>query len=599
MSEKSEQLRWQFDGLYAAADDPEIENDLSGAVAAAENFRADYRTRIANGSLTAGRLAEALASYEQLQKRALRPYYYAYLLFSTDSENEQHKQLLARVREVLSEVTEKTLFFDLEILRIDSGVMATLLGHAEIEPYRHHLENIRAAAPYALSEEVEQVIKRKDLSGKDAFVQLFDETTSGMRFRYQLPGMKEEGEVAGEELLSLLYHPDRETRKGAFTTFLQRHSEQAPVLTSCFNNLLLDHGREAELRGYPDLMTPTHLSSETDPEMVARMMEVTEENYGLAQRYFDLKRRLLGLETLENTDLYAPVAESQKSFSYEEACRLVLESFAGFSEQLATEARQIMQSGHIDVLPRAGKTGGAFCMGMLPESTPYVLLNFTGNLRDVSTLAHELGHAVHYSLSGKQNLYHYHAPLPLAETASVFGEMLLTRRLLEQETDRELKIALLCSKLEDMIATTFRQNVLTRFELAAHALRGERLLSADDLCRLWLEENGKLFGDHVEMIDAYRWGWSYISHFIHARFYCYSYVFGELLVLALYQQYLARGESFVPAYHDMLASGGSAAPADLASRLGLDLHDKSFWQGGYDFMAELLDELELLVNDVE
>ena len=236
-------------------------------------------------------------------------------------------------------------------------------------------------------------------------------------------------------------------------------------------------------------------------------------------------------------------------------------------------------------------------MGMLPEETPYVLLNFTGNLRDVSTLAHELGHAVHYSLSRNQNLFHYHAPLPLAETASVFGEMLLTRRLLEQETDRELKIALLCSKIEDMIATTFRQNVLTRFELAAHTLRGERLLSADDLCRLWTEENGKLFGDSVEMIDAYRWGWSYISHFIHARFYCYSYVFGELLVLALYQQYLEQGETFVPIYRELLASGGSVAPAELVSKLGLDLNDPKFWQGGYDFMAGLISELEGLIEE--
>ena len=412
-----------------------------------------------------------------------------------------------------------------------------------------------------------------------------------------MPGADAETEVTGEELISLLYHPDRQTRKHAFTTFLNTHAEQAQVLTSCFNNLLLDHGREADLRGYPELMTPTHLSSETEPEMVASMMSVTEANYGLAQRYFAIKQRLLGLDVLENTDLYAPVAESQKVFSYTEACQLVEESLADFSEEIASEASHIMKSGHVDVLPRSGKSGGAFCMGMLPEETPYVLLNFTGNLRDVSTLAHELGHAVHYRMSRNQNLFHYHAPLPLAETASVFGEMLLTRRMLEQETDRDLKIALICSKLEDMIATTFRQNVLTRFELAAHTLRGERLLAADDLCRLWLEENGKLFGDSVQMIDAYRWGWSYISHFIHARFYCYSYVFGELLVLALYQQYLQQGESFVPIYHELLASGGSVAPAELVSRLGLDLNDAAFWQGGYDFMAGLIDELESLIAE--
>jgi oligoendopeptidase F len=570
---------------------------MSSAIQSAEQFRKRYHARIANKALTAELFAEALLQYESLQKSALKPYHYAYLLFAADSEPDAHKQLLSRVREVLSEVTESTLFFDLEVLHIDAVKMDEFLALPTISQFGHYLKNLRNAAPYALSEEVEQVIKRKDLSGKDAFVQLFDETTSGLKFRFKMPGADEESDVTGEELLSLLYHPDRQARESAFTLFLNTHAEKSQVLTSCFNNLLLDHGREAQLRGYPELMTPTHLSSETEPEMVRQMMAVTETNYGLARRYFAIKQRLLGLDTLKNTDLYAPVAQSQKIFSYDEACKLVLESFAGFSTELADEAGRILDGGYVDVLPRSGKSGGAFCMGMLPEETPYLLLNFTGNLRDVSTLAHELGHAVHYTMSGKQNLFHYHAPLPLAETASVFAEMLLTRRLLEQETDRDLKIALLCSKIEDMIATTFRQNVLTRFELAAHTLRGERLLSAEDLCRLWTEENGKLFGDSVEMIDAYRWGWSYISHFIHARFYCYSYVFGELLVLALYQRYLDQGENFVPLYHELLAAGGSVAPAELVQRIGLDLLDPGFWQGGYDFMAGLITELESLVDE--
>jgi oligoendopeptidase F len=590
-------MSWCFDDLYASPADPQIEVDMDAAVESARKFRKQYHTRIANSALTAALFAEALLRYEALQKNALKPYHYAYLLFAADSEPDEHKRLLSRVREVLSEVTETTLFFDLEVLRIDAAKISEFLTLPAINRFGHYLENLQNAAPYALSEEVEQVIKRKDLSGKDAFVQLFDETTSGLQYRFKLPGNDEETDVTGEELLSLLYHPDRQARESAFTLFLDTHAEKSQVLTSCFNNLLLDHGREAQLRGYPELMTPTHLSSETEPEMVRQMMAVTEENYGVARRYFAIKQRLLGFDSLKNTDLYAPVAQSQKTFSYDEACKLVLESFAGFSSEIADEADRILRGGHVDVLPRPGKSGGAFCMGMLPEETPYLLLNFTGNLRDVSTLAHELGHAVHYRLSRKQNLFHYHAPLPLAETASVFGEMLLTRRLLEQETDRKLKIALLCSKIEDMIATTFRQNVLTRFELAAHTLRGERLLSAEDLCRLWTEENGKLFGDSVEMIDAYRWGWSYISHFIHARFYCYSYVFGELLVLALYQQYLDQGESFVPLYHDLLAAGGSVAPAELVSKLGLDLNDPGFWQGGYDFMAGLVSELESLVDD--
>jgi len=217
-------------------------------------------------------------------------------------------------------------------------------------------------------------------------------------------------------------------------------------------------------------------------------------------------------------------------------------------------------------------------------------------MRDVATLAHELGHGVHFSLSQDQNLFHYDAPLPMAETASVFGEMLLTRRLLENHSDSRVKIALLCARIEDIIATTFRQNVLTRFEQEAHRRRGEGLLSSSELCELWLEENGRLFGESVEMIEPYRWGWSYIGHFIHSRFYCYSYIFGELLVLALYQRYLEDGDSFVPRYLDLLKAGGSRAPQDLVAPFGIDLHDRSFWQTGYDLVKELYQELRILAE---
>ena len=234
-------------------------------------------------------------------------------------------------------------------------------------------------------------------------------------------------------------------------------------------------------------------------------------------------------------------------------------------------------------------------MGLYPDADPYVLLNFTGTIRDVSTLAHELGHAVHYVLSGEQNFFHYHAPLPLAETASVFAEMLLTRAMLDQERDRQTRIALLCTKIEDVIATTFRQTVLTRFEQAAHARRGQELLAADDLCKLWLAENAKLLGDSVEMIPAYRWGWSYISHFIHARFYCYSYVFGELLVLALYQRYQAEGSSFVPSYRKLLRAGGAVRPDALVKPMGIDLADPGFWMQGYGLVEELIGELKELI----
>ncbi len=593
---ENESLRWDLDRLYKGSDDPSWEADLVEAQKLAKTFRHDFRGRIASDNLSPELLVAALNNYDRLQRQVLKPYLYAQLLFSGDSAPDRHKALLTRVREAWSAISETVIFFELEILRIEEERFARFLKDPDVAGFAHYLHQVRAHTPYTLSEEVEQVLKRKDLSGKEAFVQLFEELTSAFRYSFRMPGEEEEKEVSGEELLSLLHHPDREIREASFSTFLDKHADNALVLTSCFNNLLLDHGKEVELRKYPGLMTPTHLSSETEPAMVEKMMEVTEANYGLAQEYFDLKRRLLGLERMKNTDIYAPLGSESRSYPFAEARDMVLEAFGGFSPQMAKLAEGFFSERRIDVAPAPGKTGGAFCMGMMPGVAPYVLLNYTGNLRDVSTLAHELGHGVHFALSQKQNLFHYHAPLPMAETASVFGEMLLTRSMLDKEQDRQVKIELLCAKLEDIIATTFRQNALTRFELAAHKKRGEGLLSPEEYCTLWWEENARLFGDAVEMIEPYRWGWAYISHFIHARFYCYSYVFGELLVLALYQKYLEEGEAFVPRYLELLAGGGSAAPQAMLKPLGIDLADPDFWQKGYDFVRGLLEELRSLVE---
>jgi oligoendopeptidase F len=343
-------------------------------------------------------------------------------------------------------------------------------------------------------------------------------------------------------------------------------------------------------------MTPTHLGNELSAEVVERLMAVSEENYHLARDYFRLKARLMKLPKLKNSDIYAPLGDSGRRYSFDEARELVLTSYGDFNPAYRPILDAFFTERRLDVLPRPGKGGGAFCMGMTPALPPYVLLNFTGNLRDVSTLAHELGHGLHFVLAQRQSMLNYHAPLPLAETASVFGEMLLTRHLLAGETDPAVKIELLCAKIEDIIATTFRQNVLTRFEERMHRERSEGLLTASRLCTLWWEENDKLYGDAVEMIEPYAWGWSYISHFIHARFYCYSYTFAELLVLSLYREYLREGAAFLPAYEAILASGGSWSPGDTVRPAGIDLNDPGFWQKGYDVLKELIGELKSLTG---
>jgi oligoendopeptidase F len=592
-----DKIRWDLTSLYTALDDEKLEDDLVTAHQQAEQFRDDFHGKINCPEITPTSFSKALHAYQELQLKVLKPYLFAQLLFYSESNNPEHTSLVAKVREAWQVIHDLTLFFELEVLALEEAAYQALLGDSSIASFAHYLSTVRAHVAYTQSEAVEQALKRKDLSGKEAFVQLFDELTSGFSYSYQFPGETEEREATGEELLSLIYHPDRQVRETAFATFLDKHADNALVLTSCFNNLLLDHGKEAELRNYPDLMTPTHLSSETDPEVVEQMLSVTEAHYPLAQQYFELKRQLLGLDKLKNTDLYAPVGVEPRRYTFSEALDLVIGAFRGFSPEMAEIVERLAAEGKLDVTPRSGKSGGAFCMGLYPGADPYVLLNFTGTLRDVSTLAHELGHAVHYVLSGEQNFFHYHAPLPLAETASVFGEMLLTRALLEAEPDRQTRISLLCTKIEEIIATTFRQTVLTRFELAAHTRRGQSLLTSDELCELWLAENAKLLGDGVEMIPSYRWGWSYISHFVHARFYCYSYVFGELLVLALYQKYRAEGAGFIPAYMKILRAGGSVRPDALVRPMGIDLANPGFWKQGYGLVEELIEELQVLIRN--
>lgn len=591
MQYDTKKLLWNTAPLYMSADAPELERDFERGAAQAKEFRERYRGNVS--SLDAERFAAAMAEYEALQELLDRPQLYAYLLFAADSEDDMNKRLSQRASEFGNLMSRELLFFDLEIIEMPEEGFAGLTASPALANYRHFLESIRKFRPHTLPEREETLLKQKSLTGADAFTRLFDELSASCRYKMEMDG--KEREFTGEELLGLLHHPDASVRERSFSTFLKKHEENAIVYSAVFNNIALDHGQELELRNYGAPMEPTNLGNEIPEDVVKRLMEVSEANYGLAREYFKLKARLMNLPKLKNSDIYAPVGETNRQYAFDEAKELVLDAYAAFSPEFRDIAAAFFEERRIDALPRPGKSGGAFCMGMTPHLPPYVLLNFTGNLRDVATMAHELGHGLHFVLSQRQTMINYHAPLPLAETASVFGEMLLTKSLLERETDKSVKIALLCAKIEDIIATTFRQNVLTRFEERMHLERQNGLLTASRLCQIWWEENEKLYGDSVEMIEAYRWGWSYISHFIHARFYCYSYTFAELLVLSLYSKYLEDGEGFKPRYAEILASGGALSPADTVRPAGIELSDKDFWQKGYDFLGELIDELKGLL----
>lgn len=592
MNNDVSQLLWDTIPLYPAPDAAELERDFSGGTERARTFREIYLGKVA--ALDADGLLKALVEYEALEELIVKPQLYAQLLFSGDSGNDLNKSLSQRAAEFGNLMAREILFFELEIMAIPDDTFAGLAEDQRLATYSHFLASLRKFRLHSLPEQEERLLKQKSLTGAEAFSRLFDELSASFTFTLTVDG--EEQEFTGEELLGLLHHPDASIREQAFATFLRRHEDHGIVFSAVFNDVALDHTQDLEIRGFSAPMDPTNLGNEIPGDVVKRLMAVSEENYPLARNYFRLKARLMKLPKLKNSDIYAPLGESGRRYSFTEAKELVLEAYSSFNPGYRPIIEAFFTERRIDALPRSGKGGGAFCMGMTPALPPYILLNFTGNLRDVATLAHELGHGLHFVLAQRQTMLNYHAPLPLAETASVFGEMLLTRHLLGRESDQSVKVELLCAKIEDIIATTFRQIVLTRFEERMHLERKNGLLTSSRLCTLWWEENEKLYGDSVDMIEPYSWGWSYISHFVHTRFYCYSYTFAELLVLSLYQGYLREGADFIPAYEAILGSGGSQSPADTVRTAGIDLADPGFWQKGYDFLRELIEELEGLVS---
>ncbi len=577
-------VRWDLTDLYAGPNDPALERDLAAARTAAADFVATWRGRIAG--CTATDLRRALEAYEQLQVLAQRPGFYAALLTASDTQDPVALGLEQRTTEAQAELRTELVFFELELLALDDARARTLVADDALAPYAHYLSQLRRFRPHVLSEAEERVLARKDLGGKTAFVQLYDELSGSFRFRIG-PEDLTEGEV-----LARLHHPDHAHRQAALVALLEPYADARLPLTAIMNALLLDHRIDCEIRHHGDVTHPTHLANEIAPQVVATMMDAVDRHRPVIRRYLKLKARLLGLERLGIADVYAPVDGASAPIPWDRGRAIVLEAFDRFDGGLADIARDLLDHAHVDAEIRPRKRSGAFCAALGPTHAPYVLSTYTETGRDVATLAHELGHAVHYSLARRQHLLHYEPPLVLAETASVFAEMLVTDHLLAATSDPAARRRLLIETLDEMYGTVFRQHALTRFEIAAHAARQSHRLDHDELCALWMEEQTALFGDSVDVDPIYRSGWSYIPHFIHSRFYCYSYAFGELLTLALFQRYKQEGPAFVPAYLELLAAGGSASPATLAGRLGFDLESAAFWDGGCTAIATMVDELE-------
>jgi oligoendopeptidase F len=584
-------VRWDLSDLYPEPAEPAIERDLDAAEAAAARFAERYRGRIA--SLDAAELAAALDELEALLEPPGRAGAYASLRFAADTSVPAHGALLQRVQERGSAVRNAIVFFQLEWVALGDARAAALLGSPALARRHHLLESMRRYRPHVLSEPEERILEELANTGERAWGRLFDEILAAARFRVTLDG--ETKELSEEETLSLLYDAARERRRAAAAGLSEGLKQHARILAFVFNTLVQSKASEDRLRSYPDPLAARHLANEIEPASVQALLAASERAFPLVQRYYRLKARLLGLDTLLDYDRYAPVGAAPGQVPFDAAQRIVLDAYRDFSPALADLAGRFFERRWIDAELRPGKRGGAFSASTVPSVHPYVMLNYTGTLRDVMTVAHELGHGVHQSLAREQGLFEQDTPLTLAETASVFGEMLVFRRMLKEERDPKTRLALLCGKLEDAFATVFRQVVMTRFEEKLHAARrSEGELPIQRINALWLEANAPMHGDAVRLTDDYAWWWLYIPHFVHSPFYCYAYAFGELLVLALLRRYDEEGEAFVPRYLDLLRAGGSQAPAVLLAELGLDVTDPRFWDGGLAVIEGMVTEAEAL-----
>ena len=559
----------------------------------AEQFAADLEGKV--GELDGAGLIDAmerLAGISDLVGRALN---FAHLRFAADTETPAVGALLQRSTERATRIQTRLLFFDLEWVAIDDERAEELLATEGLDFCRHHLRMERRYRPHLLTAPEERIVTELSPTGRGAWGRLFDELTSAIRV--ELPDAEEE--VALDVALARLFDPERERRREAADAVTAALEPGLRTRAYVFNTLLQDKATMDRLRSYPHWLATRNLSNEASDESVQALVEAVRNRNELARRWYRTKAKLLGIERLADYDRMAVVGADTEQVGWEEGREIVLTTFESVSPRMSEIAERFMERSWIDVPPRPAKRGGAFSSSTVPSVHPYVLLNWTGRRRDVTTLAHELGHGIHQYIAREQGVFHQNTPLTVAETASVFAEELVLGRLLDQASDARSRLNLLAESMEGQIATVFRQIAMNRFEDRVHNVRrDEGELSVERFGELWAETQTELLGDSVEVTDGYRSWWSYVPHFIGSPGYVYAYAYGQLLALSVYRLYQDRGEELVPSYLEMLASGGSRPPEELAAIVGVDLTDPGFWDSGLDLVAEQLDAAETAAEEV-
>jgi oligoendopeptidase F len=580
--------RWSLADLLAPPVEKTLESTLKLLETAVSEFEA-MRETLQHGA-GAAEFDAALTKLQEIAILKSRVEGYADLWFTEDTQNPGALNLRDRVDQVLTDTGNRCLFFELWFKELPDEAAASLM--AQSGDLRYFLETVRRYRPYTLTEAEEKIINSKDVNGIDAMVNLYEMITNAFTFTLEVEGEKKE--LTRDELSGYFQNPDPELRARAYRELFRVYGDNSTVLAQMYIHRARDwHTEGIELRGYASAVAARNVDNDLPDEVVDTLLEVCQKNAPLFQRYFRLKRRWLGLDKLRRYDIYAPLAPSDRKYTYAEATKRVLDSYNAFSPEVAALAQRVFDQNHIDSEIRNGKRGGAFCYTAIPELTPWVLINYQGQARDIATLAHELGHAIHGILADKHSVLTQQASLPLAETASVFAEMMLTDRLLKEEQDQSVRRELLANALDDAYITVMRQAFFTMFEKDAHRMivDGGTL---EQLTDHYLDNLREQFGDAVDVADEFKWEWIAIPHMYNAPFYTYAYCFGQLLVLALYQQYKREGDAFLPRYLRILSYGGSESPLKVLNEAGLDVARPEFWQGGFDFLEAMLNDLEKL-----
>ena len=580
--------RWELSDLMPSAGSPEAEAFIDTVKDRLVKFTAFRETL--NNQMSTDDFLTALEQYESLNADTSTLMAYSYLWFSEDTSNQDALSFKVRMQTLTADITNNTLFFELWWKNLDEAAVERLISASG--DIHYYLANLRRYKPHTLSEVEERIINVKDVNGVKAVLTIYELMTSAYTFDLTVDG--EEKNLTRGQLMAYASNPSANLRAGAYQELYRVYGEDTDVLAAIYTARVRDWTEEQiKLRNFTSPISVRNLQNDIPDPVVETLLSVIRKNAKLFQRFFQFKAGVLGVDKLRRYDLYAPLSETEKAYTFDDAVNLVDESYRAFSPELADKAMQVIKNNHLDAEVRSRKMDGAYCYGPLPRMIPWVLMNFTGKVRDVSTLAHELGHAVHAIMAKNHSVLTFHSPLPMAETASVFGEMLLTDKLLAEESDPLVRRTLISTFLDDAYATIIRQGYFTIFEQIAHKhiLEGA---TPNQLHAIYLETLREQFGDALDISEDFQLEWTAIPHIYDRPFYCYAYAFGNLLVLGLYRKYKEIGTSFAPDYLRILAYGGSASPDHIIHEAGFDMASAEFWQGGFDLLSEMLDQLETL-----